>query len=165
MNIYQNHTQVHQNDILNFRALSSTVELSTHNRMVPGAAPGGPTRETNKQKRTGEINMSTEQQENFTSFMHLHANCGRITAAINIDDTTHSDDGIKFANVSLAFCSPKDQFCRKTGRLIAEGRLKKGKFLYRIPIGDAKGIKDTIRKTIYNDLKDGIVPESPQWAK
>lgn len=42
----------------------------------------------------------------------------------------------KFENNTLVFavarCSDKDQFCRKTGRAIAEGRLSKGKFIREV---------------------------------
>lgn len=101
-----------------------------------------------------------EQQEGYTSFMHLHANKGRITAAIDVDSTRKN----KIANIALAFCSPKDQFCRKTGRLISEGRLSKGKYFYQISLDSTKGVKDTIRQAIYKDIKDGTLPGCPRWV-
>lgn len=103
------------------------------------------------------------EQENYTSFMHLHANSGRITAAIVLDGD--KEQGTSVAHVSMSFCSPKDQFCRKTGRTIAEGRLKKKKFIYSIPLGDTKGVKDMVRQTIYQHIKDGNVEGFPQWAR
>lgn len=56
-----------------------------------------------------------------TAFMHFDIGPGRVTAAIRADD--------KEAEIGLAFCSPEDQFSRKRGRLIAEGRLNVGKSL------------------------------------
>ena len=117
---------------------------------------------TEQQETTTE-----EQEESYTSFMHLHAGGGRVTAAISIEDGPgcgHGADSSKVANIGLAFCSPKDQFCRKTGRLISEGRLKKGKFSYSILLEGQTGIKDEIRRTLYKDLESGEVPEAPRWT-
>jgi hypothetical protein len=46
-------------------------------------------------------------------------NAGRVTIA-------WTDNGFDKAEVGLAWCSPRDNFCRKKGRLIASGRLFKG---------------------------------------
>jgi len=57
-----------------------------------------------------------------TKFMHMQLGAGHITLAVRA-----MPDEVGAYVVGAAFCSPKDQFSKKKGRLIAEGRLTVGK--------------------------------------
>lgn len=53
-------------------------------------------------------------------FAHVNINHNRQTIAYRIDDETNT------VTYALAQCSPNDQFCKATGRKIAQGRIIKG---------------------------------------
>lgn len=54
---------------------------------------------------------------------------------------THENGLLK---LGVARCGKKDNFCRKTGRTIAEGRLRKGNIFTKVPI-DTCRTEDFIR--------------------
>ncbi len=71
--------------------------------------------------------MTTSQTTNTTEpvrFIHLTLGEGRVTLAYRHDEKQGDD------SYAAAFCSPKDQFWKKKGRLIAQGRLDTGKILW-----------------------------------
>ena len=49
-------------------------------------------------------------------FTHFHVGLGRVTAAVKLADDNEQ------LTVGLSFSSPRDQFCKKKGRMIAAGR-------------------------------------------
>lgn len=92
-------------------------------------------------------------------FMHPKVGKGRMTLAMIVTPTP--DDEL-VANVGLSFCSPKDQFCRKTGRTIAEGRLSKGKHTITVLLP-----KDATQNEFLRRVKLGIrgLDILPQWLR
>lgn len=70
---------------------------------------------------------------------------GGVTVAY---EETEDRNGNEIVTYAVAHCSPRDNFCRKTGRVIAEGRLKAGKGVQTLEdIGD---------KTVYEALLEVI---------
>ena len=78
-------------------------------------------------------------------YMHPFIGDGRATAAIDISDT----ESIK---VAFAFCSPKDQFSRKRGRLISTGRLDAGVVHMEFPDDGLQAIKAQVMTNLMEDL-------------
>lgn len=89
-------------------------------------------------------------------YMHLRLGNGFVTAAFQT-----VTEGFTTAYVSLAFCSPKDQFCRRTGRLIASGRLKKHKFFWELTVDPEKNIKKQIQSALWRSQG---AERFPSWA-
>jgi hypothetical protein len=79
--------------------------------------------------------------ENF-NYMHINAGLSRVTAAIDIV----KEDDVEYAYVGMAFCSDKDQFCKRTGRQIAAGRLDKGKHFYKLPVQKDKKVEQLVQE-------------------
>ena len=57
--------------------------------------------------------------------------------------------------IAVAICSPKDQFRRKKGRMIAEGRLKANKLYLHMPIASCNneqfvGIASSVSNEVIN---------------
>jgi len=88
------------------------------------------------------------------SFMHFELGGGRVTAAVEVADGA--------AKVGLAFCSPRDQFERRKGRLISEGRLAAGKHFCELPLVPDERVKkqvlDHLMATFHG--AEGV----PQWV-
>ena len=62
-------------------------------------------------------------------------------------------DHKKYGSVfSVSFCSPKDQFNKKLGRKIAEGRFAKNRLFY-----DNKNVRDNLMAIMYDE-------KTPSWA-
>lgn len=64
----------------------------------------------------------------------------------------HSDGEL---NIAVARCSHKDNFCRKTGRMIASGRLNREKLFTKLPMEncDTKTFVD-IAKSVAESVKE-----------
>ena len=62
--------------------------------------------------------------------------------------------GIQYSHnytcVAFAFCSPKDQFCRKTARSIINGRISSGIGIYTID----RGFAPPERKNLFHAIRD-----------
>lgn len=91
------------------------------------------------------------------AFNHMALGAGRVTFAYEVVDGE--------AIVGAAFCSPKDQFSRRKGRLIATGRMMRTPLL-RFPV--APGAKDSdiraaIRWAISNEKLE-YKSSLPTWA-
>ncbi len=89
-----------------------------------------------------------------TSFMHFELNGGRVTAAIQVEN--------QIAEVGLAFCSPQDQFARKRGRLIAEGRLNAGKAFCYVPVNPGDRAKEKVMAWLREYLPTS--QSAPWWV-
>lgn len=70
-------------------------------------------------------------------FMHLRSTQGRggVTIAFNMDTVTQT------AFYAIARCNPKDNFCRRTGRVKAGGRLLSPKWVKDYKYVDYKDLK------------------------
>ena len=90
-----------------------------------------------------------------TRYMHIPLGSGFVTVAIGVD----LGDGTR--KLGLAFCSPNDQFSRKRGRLIAEGRMASANSLL-LPPGD-QPLKARARERIKFALASHQV--GPKWAR
>ena len=94
-----------------------------------------------------------------TEFVHFYIGQGRATAAIRkVADNYH--------HVAVSFCSPNDQFSRKKGRLIAEGRLNKGKPLCSLNVetnGDTNFRTQVVKRVL--EVRDHDKLGFPQWAQ
>jgi len=78
----------------------------------------------------------------------------------NVDDTetgtTATKGGVTVAfsegeghlTYAVAHCSPRDNYCRKTGRAIAEGRLKAGKSHKVVFGGNDDSVYETLMELI-----------------
>ena len=66
-------------------------------------------------------------------------------------------------NIAVSRCSKKDNFNRKIGRSIAEGRLKRGYFFSQIPIDecDSKAFVE-IAKTVANEVCSSMIVKKEQ---
>ena len=62
---------------------------------------------------------------------------------------------------SMAFCNPKDTFCRRVGRAITRGRLLKNKDvdILEIPANAYRGVVHDALKEVYYDIFDEMYPE------
>ena len=78
---------------------------------------------------------------------------GYVTAAIAVDG-----DAARFG---LAFCVPGDQFSRKRGRVISEGRLRVGKD-HAISLVAGQRVKSQVAAAIKELVKAG---QAPWWAQ
>jgi hypothetical protein len=106
-----------------------------------------------------------------STFMHVKLGKGIATIALHIDP---KDDGTK-VTASVAFCSPKDHFIKKKGRMIATGRLSSGSvFNFTLVVDKGNFIKDTVHKYFMHKLEgkwlvDPMnscrVTEVPSWAR
>ena len=69
--------------------------------------------------------------------------------------------------VGLAFCSPKDQFSRKKGRLIAEGRMAKDPWVLEPGEGGLdpnKTVAQQIFEAIEQEARTDVMRMMPQWV-
>ena len=89
-------------------------------------------------------------------FMHPYVANGRATAAIDISN-------LENIRVAFAFCSPKDQFSRKKGRLIAEGRLRAGVTHIEFAADPDIPIKAQVMNELAEDYVAGLY-YFPNWA-
>jgi len=88
---------------------------------------------------------------NKTEFMHLDLDEGKVTFAFKVrGNLTH---------VGAAWCSPTDQFNRKLGRAIAEGRLDADKCLWKLETAGCT-TRAQIKARIREALKTAI-----EWTK
>lgn len=91
-------------------------------------------------------------------YMHPFIGNGRATAAIDVSDKTN-------IRVAFAFCSPKDQFSRKKGRLIATGRVR---VLEDAHIEFEDDGEQAIKAQVMSHLEDDMLTGEeylPQWAR
>lgn len=96
------------------------------------------------------------------TFTHVQLKEGAITLAIEIEG-----DIIDYA---AAFCSPKEQFNRRKGRKIAEGRLMKGKsWSFKIEQPDTReGFYNYVKDKTFMHFLHTIESEptiAPQWLR
>ena len=94
-----------------------------------------------------------------TQFMHFDLGTGRVTTAIKVEE--HGSYTVAF--IAAAFCSPKDQFNRKKGRLISEGRLNARKHVFELTLPSedrvhAHVVEAFVRASLYGS------PDLPHWA-
>lgn len=89
------------------------------------------------------------------AYMHFKLGKGRVTAAIEVEGQT--------ASVGLAFCSPKDQFERRRGRLIAGGRLKAG-VVFMVWIPPDQRLKKQIYKVLLPAFTHKFA-DVPSWVR
>lgn len=59
-------------------------------------------------------------------------------------------------NVACARCSPRDNFVRRKGRTIAEGRLKKGKLYGAMVIGYAEQYRPKLFIELATDVAEDV---------
>jgi len=93
-------------------------------------------------------------------YMHFKLGKGRATAAIQT-----VTEGHPVAYVAVAFCSPKDQFCRRTGRLIAAGRLKKHKFFWELTVNPKYPVKEQVELALDGAAGNKNDARFPSWAR
>ena len=91
--------------------------------------------------------------------MHPYAGRGRVTAAYYF---SRDENGLGLLHVGFAFCSPKDQFSRAKGRLIATSRLFMLKRRYVLcgflhPDATASEVQTVCRALAY--------VEGPSWTR
>jgi len=97
--------------------------------------------------------------EQRNTYMHMDLGIGRATIAIQ------KIDGEKRIRVAAAFCSPHDQFSRKKGRLIADGRLDCDKLLYILNTSDeSKSVQTIVREALADAIEDRDTELLPAWA-
>jgi len=99
--------------------------------------------------------MNTET--NHTSYMHMDLGEGKATFAIMMDDEAGT------AYIGASFCSPRDQFSRKKGRLVSAGRAGKGKHLFEIQTSSARKVRDQVREQITACVEDRD-KRFPTWS-
>ena len=93
------------------------------------------------------------------TFMHLPVGKGRVTLAIR------HDKGADKAHCALAFCSPKDVFTRKLGRIIAAGRLEHGvKHRFVFSVDETVRLKDAALKEL-RLYAGNVLHTFPRWAQ
>lgn len=68
----------------------------------------------------------SKESESRIYFWHPHIYGGRATIALQANGS--------LIEVGVAFCSPRDQFCKRFGRAIAEGRMQKERSRYHITV-------------------------------
>jgi len=92
-----------------------------------------------------------------THFMHIKLGSGYATIAI------HSNGLV--AEYATAFCSPKDQFVRRKGRLIAEGRLAAHRDWAQVSYSAVdKDMKRKVKEDFIASIKHA--PEDfPSWVQ
>lgn len=102
-------------------------------------------------------------EETPVRFIHPQVGEGRATIAFREAD----EAGVTEITYTVAYCSPKDQFARKKGRLIAEGRLKKevGTRNIRLVHGKDKrpGYKE-VNSVVMDAFEHFTRAEGPRWA-
>lgn len=96
-------------------------------------------------------------ETNETRFIHFMLGKGRVTAAVR------KGAGNTVA-IGAAFCSPNDQFSRKRGRKIAEGRLDKGKVFHFLNVSTDTSLYEQVIRAFDRAAKLKV-RELPQWAK
>lgn len=78
---------------------------------------------------------------------------GRATISAQFDTSS------KTMMYGLSFCSPKDQFCRKTGRVLAKGRIHKVKKLESW--NEVESVSTLLKDSVIQELgehRDSLVP-------
>lgn len=92
------------------------------------------------------------------TFMYPYLGRGRASIAIRYIPRL---DEAQEVEIAIAYSSPNDQFCRKTGRKMVLGRLEsKQKRLLPVPRGAS--IKDTVGKLLAAMIKN---KETPSWSR
>lgn len=90
------------------------------------------------------------------TYLHYHFDQGgAFTAAISIEGA--------LVRVAFAFCSPKDNFSKKKGRLISTGRLNAGKHPIEFLDNEKHPIKQQVLEYFWDDY---VTPEQdyfPGW--
>lgn len=91
----------------------------------------------------------------FITYMHPIVGSGRASLAIRFNPMT------KLTEVGVAFASPKDQFCRAKGRMIAENRLVRGSDLsFEFYADDDLPLKEQV----YEQFMEFTYDFGPRWA-
>lgn len=97
------------------------------------------------------------------TFMHVQIGKGFATLAINLDSI---DTGL--LEVGVAFCAPQDQFCRKSGRVKAGGRVqghaKRNVMFVPFKKEDGGRIKDTVHQFFFENYLEEASAQVP-WLK
>jgi len=82
-----------------------------------------------------------------TKFRHIRTENGSVTLAW--------EDGSGYIRLGIATCSPKDSFCKKTGRMIAENRMNCMRTRITLPCIEAvNGVK-----------AKALMRSCPRWAR
>ena len=74
----------------------------------------------------------------YVTYMHPFVGKGRVTMALEIQQ----DGDKEKVTVGVAFCSPKDQFCRKFGRLRASARLTRVGHVFTFKLKRGERVKE-----------------------
>lgn len=89
-------------------------------------------------------------------YMHVDIGKGKATAAI--------EEKTGAARVGLAFCSPKDQFNKKIGRLISSGRLQHDKCFFELTLDPERRLKEQVYEAFKAALSERD-ERFPDWAR
>lgn len=92
-----------------------------------------------------------------TAYMHFKIKENRVTAAIKVKDDV--------AHVALAFCCPRDQFSKKLGRIIAEGRLAHKGPHFTWPVSPDRRTKEQVHEFILAAVEAGSETFPAAWAQ
>jgi hypothetical protein len=96
-------------------------------------------------------------------FRHFEFYDGHITVAYQLDDNRDSEQ--RYVRAAAAFCSPYDQFTKKKGRLISEGRLKAGKCVDAImPVIVEENFQYQVTDFVEDVVFSGLI-DLPNWVK
>ena len=93
-----------------------------------------------------------------TTYMYPYVGQGRASIAIRY---TPKFDGDQEAEMSVAFCAPGDQFCRRDGRNLVNERLLSGKYVV-LPIAKGAHIKQAAVDLLKEMLKSNL---APSWTR
>ena len=92
------------------------------------------------------------------TFMYPYLGRGRASIAIRY---TPRLDEAQEVEIAIAYSSPNDQFCSKTGRKMVLGRLE-SKLRLLLPVPRGASIKDTVGKLLDAMIKN---KETPSWTR
>lgn len=114
----------------------------------------------------------TIDAEKKIAYIHAYVGDGRVTAAFEMPPKDKRSEA-RQVNYAVAYCSPKDNFSRERGRLIAAGRLEKARQQDRQ--GDYKWVDllgtvtvpagGKLTEAVLESILFRIRREGPNWAR
>ena len=113
------------------------------------------TTRANLQKLAAEnkADVKKKEQEGFDTYSHMNLGRGKATLAIRVKGEQ--------VEVGVSFCSPKDQFSKSRGRLLAEGRLNSKRGFYYQFKRNEEHLKEQAQNTLIHMSKD---PYPYNWS-